>query len=148
MSRTFVADCLDLASEQGWRHAKTANGWKLMPPIGRCQPGYDIVHIAEPRGNHRGMDEIRTRLRRAGLKFPDERKQSEKPMAQAGSPPRISQAGAPAEQKAKPNRFVAVRQKLASIFDLVTEVEQDLQAIEADGAQVAKFRELIKAMQE
>jgi hypothetical protein len=147
MSRALLRDWAELAEEQRWRVVNKPGGkWVFYPPKGTVPPDLTVLNITEPlhEGN-RSYDNIRALLKRAGLKFHEdierERKRnagferisrdesnsrSEQKMTQSSQPP----------STAKPTTFAAVREKITLIFNLASEVEQDLKKLETENIEM------------
>lgn len=128
MSKSFVNDILDLADEQGWVFRKKDDGWLLFPPRGEAQ------FLRDPGNESHTQRNIRYRLFKAGLKFPEEKSMTEPPK-------QIPVPSAPVVSV-----FTQARQKINAAVNLLSEAEQLINKAEADNQQLQKLRELLKTL--
>jgi hypothetical protein len=144
MSRHFMPEVLLLLKQQGYTaRPKSDGGYQIQSPPGGS-PDYRSFSIVEPES---GRDEqtIRNRLRRAGVKFHDEiPERSVKPMAQTGSLPPMPSFAASFPIATSP--YAVVREKISKVVNLLGEIEQELNAIEAGNAKLVQLRELLKGI--
>ena len=133
--RQFIADVMDLCTEQGWTWRAKNLGFLLMPKVAR--PGYAHVFIMDPRGDNRKMHETLSRLRKAGLKFPEDDMTANNKL-----PP--TALVVPMPECVPPNRFAQAREKIETALTALSELSELLTALEADTAKVQQLRELLK----
>jgi hypothetical protein len=131
VSKSFVNDILDLAEEQGWIYRKKDDGYLVFPPRGEPQ------FIRDPGNESHTQRNIRYRLFKAGLKFPEEKSVTEPPYP----PKQIPVPPAPVVSV-----FTQARQKINAAVNLLSEAEQLINKAEADNQQLQKLRELLKTL--
>lgn len=74
MSRNLLRDWADLVEDQGWRVISKPGGkYSFYPPSSTVPPDLRVLNLVEPASEtHRGTDNNRALLKRAGLKFPED----------------------------------------------------------------------------
>lgn len=146
-----LRDLLELAEEQGFRTRKTSNGhWMFYAPSGRAWRGYEAVCISDPangaRGHNNGggtYDRDIVNLRRAGLKFPEQRKppEAERPMP-------TPQAVAPKPEPVETDLATQALTLLNAIVHSAAELEQVVKKMQTDRESLSKLRALLKGLSE
>lgn len=147
MSRTQLRDWSELAEEQGWRTLTKPGGkWVFYPPAGTVPPDLRVLNITEPLNeSNRSYDNIRALLKRAGLKFSEDKPPLETSRAMQPIPKSVSSAP-PLPVPSPPNLFAQAREKISAAIDLLSEIEQIIGKVEADSQQLQKLRELLKGI--
>ena len=150
-------DLIELCEAQQWRVVKSRLGVVAYAPN-----GVDIVTIHQPPGrNAEGpghmLDNVRSRLRRAGLIFPDEqrKKEARQPeetamQVKTNSPPPPNTNEAPAVSShtmhlpgiTSGDPFVRLNSKLQQIMELADSAEADVKEIRALAAKLDKLKDL------
>ena len=139
MSRHFMPEVLEILEVQGYTARKKSDGgYQITSPLGR-DPEYKSLcrsfSISDPQ-NSRDETVIRNRLRQRGVKFPEDiPDRSVKSMP----PPNPSVI-------ATVSPYVAVREKISKVVNLLGEIEQELNAIQAGNAKLVQLRELLKGI--
>lgn len=128
MSKSFVNDILDLAEEQGWVHRRKDDGYLLFPPVGESQ------FFRDPGNQSHTQRNILYRLRKAGLKFPEEHPVAN-PIPAAPPPPVVLVSV-----------FTQARQKINQAVTLLAEAEQLINKAEEDSQKLQKLREMLKTL--
>jgi hypothetical protein len=146
MSRHFMPETLQLLRQQGYTVRPKADcGYQVQSP-GGVNPEFRSFSIIEPK-NGRDETVIRNRLRRAGVKFPNETSmRSERQMAPGGATKssNILEATITVRPSTPPNPYAVAREKISRVVTLLGEIEQDINALEANNIKVAQLRELLK----
>lgn len=144
-------DLVDLCEEQKWRVVKSRLGVVAYSPNGE-----DIVTIHQPPGrNSEGpghqLENVRSRLRKAGLIFPDEQRKREASQPEETMPkPTVPETSAtlhlnpqdhiPAIASGDP--FTRLNSKLQQIMELADSAEADVKEIRALAAKLDKLKDL------
>lgn len=105
MSSRQLEDWADLAEEQGWRVLRKPGGkYAFYPPAGTVPPDLRALNMIEHGDGHRGNDNNRALLKRAGLKFPEdiarEQRERNRQMSQTnGQQSQCERGPAPADRR-------------------------------------------------
>ena len=128
MSKSFLKTVLEAAEEQGWLVRPKDQGYLFFPPKGNCE------FVSDPYNESHTQRNILYRLKKAGLKFPDE----ERIVAS------VPKAPEPTTAVAVVSPFTEARQKINAAVNLLSEAEQLINKAEADNQSLTKLRELLK----
>lgn len=141
MARNFMRDVFDLADEQGWTRRPKEQGYQLMPPRATARPGYESIYIHDPKGDGHAEKVLRDRLRKAGMKFPDEEAHtmSTKVPINSGYVP-VPTITVPASPKPG-SAFVRARAQYEVVLNELARLEPLIAEAEAEHAEMAKLRE-------
>lgn len=134
MARNFMRDVFDLADEQGWTRRPKEQGYQLMPPRATARPGYESIYIHDPKGDGHAEKVLRDRLRKAGMKFPDEEAHTMSTKVPI-NPGYVPVANKPA------SAFVRARAQYEVVLNELARLEPLIAEAEAEHAEMAKLRE-------
>ena len=129
MSKSFLKTVLEAAEKQGWLVRPKDQGYLFFPPKGNCE------FVSDPYNESHTQRNILYRLKKAGLKFPDEEKL-------LVATPKTSELTITPVAVVSP--FTEARQKINAAVNLLSEAEQLINKAEADNQSLTKLRELLK----
>lgn len=147
----FLRELIDLADEQGWSYRVKDEGFLFFPPRAKARPGMTQVFASDPGNQSHTQRQIRERFHKAGLVFPDERKEKSSmtdPQNKVTKFQGVRTAGeimsAHPEAIALSSAFQRLRQKINSAVSLLSDIEQIAGEIERDNLELQPLREVIK----
>lgn len=140
-SRGTWRDCIDLAEIQGWRLQIKGDGFLFYPPKNVVRPGFECIHAEDPGGDSGKQRHLIQNLRKAGLKFPEDDQPTR--IQPVTTPPKFQLVQPPVDAT---NPFSVIRQKITATINLLSEMEQELNALETDTAKMRQFKELLKSL--
>ena len=142
MSATFWNDVRDALEEQGWKARPKDGGLVVSPPPGKARTGFAAVFIHDPKSDSHAMKVVRSRLRQAGLILESEKQEIVVVKANGSnghSHPAIA-------EHAHVSPFVRARQRISDAINALSALEEALDDIERESAEVQKAREALRTL--